>query len=428
MTQLEKAKKGEITSQMKEAAKAEGVDVEFIRENVAAGRTVILANKNRGAKKICAIGVGLRTKVNANIGTSPDYADVDTELAKLPAAEEAGADTIMDLSTGGDITAIRRRFLLEAKVPLGSVPIYEAAATTTAAKKPIPEMAEEDIWSAIENHARDGIDFITVHCGVTWAVLDALRERKRICGIVSRGGTFLAEWMIHSGRENPLYEHFDRLLEIAREYDVTLSLGDGLRPGAIADSMDGPQVHELLVLADLAQRAREAGVQVMIEGPGHVPIDQVPGQVEIEKSVCKGAPFYVLGPIVTDIAPGYDHITAAIGGAIAAAAGADFLCYVTPTEHLGLPGAEEVREGVIAARIAAHAGDIAKGVAGARERDEEFSRLRRDRNWKRQIAESIDPKKAGEIRQELRPQSEDVCSMCGDYCVFKLTQKEPFWR
>jgi phosphomethylpyrimidine synthase len=289
-------------------------------------------------------------------------------------------------------------------------------------------MAEEDIWSAIENHARDGIDFITVHCGVTWAVLDALRERKRICGIVSRGGTFLAEWMIHSGRENPLYEHFDRLLEIAREYDVTLSLGDGLRPGAIADSMDGPQVHELLVLADLAQRAREAGVQVMIEGPGHVPIDQVPGQVEIEKSVCKGAPFYVLGPIVTDIAPGYDHITAAIGGAIAAAAGADFLCYVTPTEHLGLPGAEEVREGVIAARIAAHAGDIAKGVAGARERDEEFSRLRRDRNWKRQIAESIDPKKAGEIRQELRPQSEDVCSMCGDYCVFKLTQKEPFWR
>ncbi|KPJ62979.1 MAG: phosphomethylpyrimidine synthase [Planctomycetes bacterium DG_23] len=428
MTQLERARRGEITPEMKEGATAEGVDAEFIRENVAVGRIVILANKNRPPKKTCAIGVGLRTKVNANIGTSPDYADLDKEMAKLRAAEEAGADTVMDLSTGGDITGIRRKLLQEAKVPLGSVPIYEAAAKTTAASKAIPEMAEEDMWSAIENHTRDGIDFITVHCGVTWAVLEGLRERKRICGIVSRGGTFLAEWMIHSGRENPLYEHFDRLLEIAREYDVTLSLGDGLRPGAIADSMDGPQVHELLVLADLAQRAKEAGIQVMIEGPGHVPIDQVRGQVEMEKSVCMGAPFYVLGPIVTDIAPGYDHITAAIGGAIAAAAGADFLCYVTATEHLGLPGREEVREGVIAARIAAHAGDIAKGTPGAKERDDEFSRLRRDRNWKRQIAEALDPKKAGEIRQELRPQSEDVCSMCGEYCVFKLTQKEPFWR
>jgi len=428
MTQLERAKRGEITPEMKEAASAESVEAEFIRENVAAGRIVILANKNRGQKKTCAIGVRLRTKVNANIGTSPDYADLDNELAKLHAAEEAGADTVMDLSTGGDTRAIRRKLLAQAKVPLGSVPIYEAAAKTTAASKPIPEMAEEDIWSAIENHIKDGIDFITVHCGVTWAVLDGLKERKRICGIVSRGGTFLTEWMIHNGCENPLYQDFDRLLEMAHESDVTLSLGDGLRPGAIADSMDGPQVHELLVLADLAERAKDAGVQVIIEGPGHVPIDQVRGQVEMEKSVCKGAPFYVLGPIVTDIAPGYDHITAAIGGAIAAAAGADFLCYVTPTEHLGLPGVEEVREGVIAARIAAHAGDIAKGVAGARERDEEFSRLRRDRNWKRQIAESIDPKKAEEIRQELRPQSEDVCSMCGQYCVFKLTEKEPFWR
>ena len=428
MTQLEKAQRGKITPEMKEAASAEGVEEEFIRENVAAGRIVIPANKNRSEKRICAIGKGLRTKVNANIGTSPDYADLDTELAKLHAAEDAGVDTVMDLSIGGDIAAIRRKLLAQAKVPLGSVPIYGAAAKTTAAAKAIPEMAQEDIWTAIENHIKDGIDFITVHCGVTWAVLEGLRERKRICGIVSRGGTFLAEWMIHNQCENPLYDHFDRLLEMAHEYDVTLSLGDGLRPGAIADSMDGPQVHELLVLADLAERARAAGVQVMIEGPGHVPIDQVRGQVEMEKSVCNGAPFYVLGPIVTDIAPGYDHITAAIGGAIAAAAGADFLCYVTSTEHLGLPGVEEVRQGVIAARIAAHAGDIAKGIAGAKERDEEFSRLRRDRNWKKQIAEALDPKRAQEIRQKLRPQSEDVCSMCGQYCVFKLTQKEPFWR
>jgi phosphomethylpyrimidine synthase len=293
-------------------------------------------------------------------------------------------------------------------------------------KRDVREMDPDRIFEVIEENGRDGVDFITVHCGVTVKALDVLKKHPRVCGIVSRGGTFLAEWMKAHGRENPLYARFDELLEIARSYDMTLSLGDGLRPGAVEDSLDEAQVEELFVLAALARRARSAGVQVMIEGPGHVPLNEIKTQMRLEKELTAETPFYVLGPIVTDIAPGYDHITSAIGGALAAAYGADFLCYVTPTEHLGLPDVASVREGVIAARIAAHAGDIAKGVKGARERDKEFSRLRRARDWKAQIKGSLDPEKAAKMRGLCIPHHDDVCSMCGDLCVFKVAdEKEP---
>jgi len=427
MTQLKYARESRISSAMKKAAEIESVDLEYIRENVAAGRIVIPLNGAKAERedfKVCAIGKGLRTKVNANIGTSMDKADADYELQKLRAALDAGVDTVMDLSTGGDISDIRRRILGDCNVPLGTVPIYQAGTEAIMKKKDVRQMDEERIFEVIEEHGKDGVDFITVHCGVTRKALEALKRHPRICGIVSRGGTFLAEWMKAHGKENPLNARFDDLLEIARKYDMTLSLGDGLRPGAVEDSLDEPQVEELFELARLARRARSAGVQVMIEGPGHVPLNEIKTQIRLEKELTGDAPFYVLGPIVTDIAPGYDHITSAIGGALAASYGADFLCYVTPSEHLSLPDVKSVREGVIAARIAAHAGDIAKGVKGAKERDREFSKLRRGRDWKGQIRESLDPQKAAEIRELCISRHEDVCSMCGDLCVFKVADEE----
>ena len=422
MTQLQLAQKGKITPEMRRVAKDERKTVEYVREMIAAGRLVIPRNKRRKAEGFCGVGAGLRTKVNANLGTSRDFIDLNRELAKLRAAEEAGADTVMDLSTGGDITAIRRRILDATELPLGSVPIYEAAVRAVHEKKTIIAMTAADMLRAVKNHCKDGVDFITVHCGVTRAVVKELETSPRLCGIVSRGGSFLAEWMRYHKQENPLYARFDELLDIAREYDVTLSLGDGMRPGALADAFDRPQVHELNVLAELAKRAFEAGVQVMIEGPGHVPLNQVAAQVQMQKELCHGAPFYVLGPLVTDVAPGYDHITSAIGGALAAMSGADFLCYVTPSEHLGLPGPEEVRQGVIAARIAAHAGDVAKGIAGARDWDDRFSVLRRKRDWDGMIKNSLDPVTAGRYRKSINPKGEDACSMCGEYCVFKLAE------
>jgi len=423
MTQLEAAKRGKITPEMERVAADERRTPEEIRALVAAGRVVIPCNKRRKATRICGIGETLHTKVNANIGTSEDFADHVKEVAKLKAAEGAGADTVMDLSTGGDLRAIRAIIVNESSITIGSVPIYEAAVKAAREKRSIMDMTPDDMLNAVRQHCEDGVDFVTVHCGVTLAVLEQLKKYPRVCGVVSRGGTFLLEWMKYHGKENPLYERYDDVLSIAKEFDVTLSLGDGLRPGALADAFDRAQVHELNVLSELAERARDAGVQVMIEGPGHVPLDQIEAQVKLAKDLCRGAPFYVLGPLVCDIAPGYDHIAAAIGGAIAAAAGADFLCYVTPTEHLSLPDVEDVREGVIAARIAAHAADIAKGVPGAADWDRQFSEMRRNRDWKGMLENCIDPERARKYREHIKAHIADTCSMCGKYCVFKLQSK-----
>jgi phosphomethylpyrimidine synthase len=420
MTQLEEARRGVITEAMTTVARAEGADAETVRRDVADGRVVIPLNRNRASSRVLGIGRGLRVKVNANLGTSPDYADVEMEVAKVRAAEEAGADALMDLSTGGDVPAIRRRLMDEADVTIGTVPIYEAAARAARACGDVARMTADDILGAVRRHAEDGVDFVTVHCGVTRRIVESEALARRVCGIVSRGGTFLAHWMQRNGQENPLLERFDEVLAIAREFDVTLSLGDGLRPGAGADALDPPQVEELLVLASLARRALDAGVQVMLEGPGHVPLDQVEAQVRLQKELTGGLPFYVLGPIVTDVAPGYDHITGAIGGALAAMAGADFLCYVTPTEHLGLPRPEDVRAGVIASRIAAHAADVARGRADAVAWDRRISEARGRQDWDRQLAEALDPVRARELREARRPADGAVCSMCGDYCVFKV--------
>ena len=424
MTQYTQAREGTITEEMRRAAELDGVEPERIRQLIADGRAVLPANRNRTRRRPVAIGEGLHTKVNANIGTSGDYADAGQELEKLRTAEEAGADTVMDLSTGGDLRAIRQAILDAAAVPIGTVPIYDVGTQALRAEGTIRAMTADGILATVRDHAEQGVDFVTVHCGVTRAVTDTLLRHRRVCGMVSRGGTFLAEWLRYHGQENPLYERFDEVLDVCREHDVTLSLGDGLRPGAQADAFDPAQVHELMVMADLTRRAREAGVQVMIEGPGHVPLHQIEAQVRLEKEVCQGAPFYVLGPLVTDIAPGYDHITAAIGGALAAWAGADFLCYVTPAEHLALPNVDHVRQGVMAARIAAHAGDIAKGVPGAAERDRQLSLCRRRRDWAGQLALCLDPTLAAALRDEAAPSEETTCSMCGDLCVFKIADDE----
>lgn len=423
MTQLQKARQNIITQEMRQVAKDEDLDPEYIKLRIAEGKIIIPANHERSATKVCGIGAGLKTKVNANIGTSADYADVVNELEKLRTAEEAGADAVMDLSTGGDLRSIRRKIIESTSLTVGSVPIYEAAVKAVQHKHAIVDMIAGDMLDAVRLHCEDGVDFITVHCGATKGVLKHLKENKRICGVVSRGGTFLVEWMIHNGKENPFYEEYDEILAIAKEYDVTLSLGDAMRPGALADAFDRAQIYELNVLAELAQRALEADVQVMVEGPGHVPLNQVTAQVQLQKELCKGVPFYVLGPIVTDIAPGYDHITSAIGGAVAAAAGADFLCYVTPTEHLSLPNPADVRNGVMAARIAAHAADIVKGVKSAWEWDKKMSQYRRKRDWQGQFNTCIDPVVAKNIRERGRPQNAEVCSMCAEYCVFKLSDK-----
>jgi len=420
MTQLLEARSGRVTDAMRRVAEAEGVPPDLLRRRVAEGRVAIPVNKHRSAEQVVGIGEGLRVKVNANLGTSPDYVDLEMELAKLRAAREAGADTVMDLSTGGDIAEIRRRLMDASPLTVGTVPIYEAAALAARERGDVARMSAADMLEAVRRHAEDGVDFVTVHCGVTRRTVESEALARRVCGIVSRGGAFLAHWIRRHGQENPLYERFDELLDIAREHDITLSLGDGLRPGALADAMDPPQVEELLVLAELARRALDAGVQVILEGPGHVPLHQVEAQVRLQKEVTGGLPFYVLGPLVTDVAPGYDHITGAIGGALAAMAGADFLCYVTPTEHLGLPRPEDVREGVIAARIAAHAADIARGRPGAAEWDRRLSLARARRDWGRQLAEALDPERARSLREARRPAHGDVCSMCGDYCVFKV--------
>jgi phosphomethylpyrimidine synthase len=423
MTQLEKARQGVITEEMTLSAVQEGVQPESIRQGIVDGTIVICRNVNHTAIRPLAIGLGLRTKVNANIGTSKDNNDLNLELEKLSVAIAAGADAVMDLSTGGYLADIRKAVMEKTTVAVGTVPIYQAAVKTLEEKKAISEMTPDDLFAVIEENGRDGVDFITVHCGVTRQSVSAVEAQGRVLGIVSRGGSMTANWMRCNDRENPLYEEYDRLLDIARRYDMVLSLGDGLRPGAIADATDQGQVCELILLGQLASRARAAGVQVMIEGPGHVPIADVEANIKLQKKICQGAPFYVLGPLPTDIAPGYDHITSAIGGAIAGAAGADFLCYVTPAEHLRLPTLADVRDGVIAARIAAHIADIAKGVPGAFERDRKMSRCRKNFDWQGQVEASIDPEKTSALLEKSKSANEEGCTMCGEFCAIKLGKK-----
>jgi len=420
MTQQETANSGRISEEMEICAAQEGVSPEFIRKGMADGNIVVVRNNRHTGVTPLAVGKGLKTKVNANIGTSGDHADLELELEKVRVSVAAGADTIMDLSTGGDLGAIRKAIMKASPIAVGTVPIYQAAAAMLAKKEAIAAMTADDIFAAIEQNGEDGVDFITVHCGVTRRSVASIEAQGRLLGIVSRGGSITANWMKCNEKENPLYEQYDRLLEIARRYEMVLSLGDGLRPGCIADATDRGQVQELILLGELAKRAREKGVQVMIEGPGHVPIQEIQANILLEKSICNGAPFYVLGPLPTDIAPGYDHITSAIGGAIAGAAGADFLCYVTPSEHLRLPTLDDVREGIMAARIAAHIADVAKGVSGARERDVMMARYRKELNWQGQISTAIDPSKAERLLEKSAQAKEEGCTMCGELCAIKM--------
>jgi phosphomethylpyrimidine synthase len=409
------ARQGEITLQMRQVAESENRTPEEIRELVARGEVVIPYNRHRSFRAV-GIGKGLKTKVNANIGASELRKLEEEELKKLEVAVQYGADSVMDLSTGGDLDEIRRIILEKSPVMIGTVPVYDLA---TQGK--MDPLVPDELFAVIEKHARVGVDFITVHCGITKMSLNVLdtMQAPRICGIVSRGGSLMAADISKTGRENPLYEQFDRLCAICFEHDVTLSLGDGLRPGAGADANDSAQIAELMVLGELTRRARAAGVQVMIEGPGHVPLHQIVAGVQLQKRLCDEAPFYVLGPLVTDVAPGYDHITSAIGGAIAAAAGVDFLCYVTPAEHLRLPDADDVREGVIASRIAAHAGDLAKGVPGAREWDAAMSRARKALDWPGMYRLALDPCRARALRENSEAAGSDVCTMCGPLCAVR---------
>jgi phosphomethylpyrimidine synthase len=422
-TQLEAARAGKATPAMEAVAAAEGVELDALMRLVAAGKVAIPANPGHTRLEPCGVGQGLRVKVNANLGSSPDRCDPAEEADKLAAALEAGADAVMDLSTGGDLTAMRRQVLDLSPVPVGTVPIYQAAVEVTAEGRGIIDITAEEIFRVIEQQAAEGVDFMTVHCGVTQKAVEQLRTEGRITDVVSRGGSFLTCWMLANQAENPLYEQYDRLLEICRAHDVTLSLGDGLRPGCLAAATDRAQVTELITLGELTDRAWAAGVQVMIEGPGHVPLDQVQANVQLQKRLCHGAPFYVLGPLVTDVAAGHDHVACAIGGALAGWAGADFLCYVTPSEHLALPGPEDVYEGVVVTRIAAHAADIARGNQAAIARDRAMAKARKAMDWEGMFQLCLDPKTARAMRAGSPPGEEEVCTMCGQYCAMKLVNQ-----
>jgi len=422
-TQRQEALRGNITPQMHEVARDEGRGTEEIRVGIAQGVIAIPFNLLHKGCKVIGIGRGMRTKVNANIGTSADYPDVEEELKKLKASLDAKTDTVMDLSTGGNINEIRKTIIDNCPVPLGTVPIYQASIEN--------RMTERGMFEVIEEQAKDGVDFMTIHSGVTLESIGRLKKQPRLMDVVSRGGAMTVKWILENKEENPFYKYYDRLLEIALRYDITLSLGDGMRPGSIVDAGDQAQIQELIILGDLTKRAWEAGVQVIIEGPGHVPFNQIESQIKMQKEICKGAPFYVLGPLPTDVAPGYDHITSAIGGTLAAAAGADYLCYVTPTEHLGLPTPEDVREGVIASRIAAHCADIAKGIPGAKDWDIAMSKARKELNWGKQIELAIDPQKARRIHENRKSkktgnlglETGDPCTMCGEFCAMKISSE-----
>ena len=421
MTQKSEAVKGNITPEMEDVSKNENIDVNKLVKLIADGKVVIPKNINSNVKA-CGIGEGLTTKINANIGSSSKIDDLDLEINKAKLAVEYGADAIMDLSTGSDLKLFRKKIMEAIDVIIGTVPIYEAGVVTLAKGNEIVDMDPDDIFKAIENQAREGVDFMTLHCGITKDLVSKLEKQKRMMGIVSRGGTFMASWIKHNGEENPLYENYDYLLELSYEYDITLSLGDGLRPGCLADASDIPQIQELVNLGGLVKRAQDANVQVMVEGPGHMPLNQIKANMEIQKTICHGAPFYVLGPLVTDLAPGYDHITSAIGGAIAATSGANFLCYVTPAEHLSLPSLEDVKEGVIASKIAAEAADVAKGLPQVWEREREMAKARKEFDWEKQFDLAFDKSKPRTYRDKCELDDDEMCAMCGEYCAVKIAK------
>ncbi len=418
MTLVDKCEEG-TPSIIKKASIDERVSEVDLKKMINEGKAVIPYNPRHDPKPK-AIGSGLKTKINVNLGTSKERSNLKKELEKLEIAEKYGADAVMDLSTGGDIDKIRKKIIDSTDLPVGTVPIYQCG-LTLARESAIVEMTSDDIFNSIRKHGEDGVDFVTVHCGVTKGAVERLKKSGRLTNVVSRGGSFLTAWILHNEEENPLYSEFDYLLEIAREHNLTLSLGDGFRPGSIYDATDRPQIQELLTLGELIKKSRENNVQAMVEGPGHLPLDNIETNVKIQKEICDGAPFYVLGPLVTDFAPGYDHIAGAIGGAVAALKGADFLCYVTPAEHLGLPDVDDVKEGTIASKIAAHAADIAEGKDV--EIDHEISKARRELDWQSTYDKVVDPEKAKTYRKNKNPSKEEACSMCGDICAFKMVNK-----
>jgi phosphomethylpyrimidine synthase len=417
---MEAARQGEFTPRMAQALATESISKERLLKGVAEGRIVIPANKNHTNLVAGAIGDGLRTKINVNLGVSQDCCNLDMELQKVKDAVALKADAIMDLSTFGDTRQFRRKILESVPVMIGTVPVYDAVA---GSDRPVEDISVDDFFHTIAKHAEDGVDFMTIHAGLNRLAVERIYKNPRLTHVVSRGGALLLDWMVSNDRENPFYENFDRLCEICRTYDVTLSLGDGLRPGSLKDSTDAPQIQELIILGELTKAAWQHDVQVMIEGPGHIPLHEVVSNMQIQKKLCHGAPFYVLGPVVTDVAPGYDHITSAIGGALAASSGADFLCYVTPAEHLRLPDNKDVKEGIIAARIAAHAADIAKGLPGAIEWDHRMSEARRELDWDGMLNLAMDPPKAKKYREQSMPYDASVCTMCGEMCAVKRSQK-----
>ena len=415
-TQMDAARKGIITKEMEIAAKKEQMDVNEMRELVAKGQVIIPCNKLHTSLDPNAIGSMLKTKINVNLGISRDCKDMDMEIEKVNNAVKMGAESIMDLSSYGDTRTFRKRLTKECPAIIGTVPIYDAVVYY---HKPLKEITSQEWLDIVRMHAEDGVDFMTIHCGINKATAGRFKANRRLTNIVSRGGSIIFAWMEMTGEENPFYEHYDEILDICREYDITMSLGDACRPGCIKDASDISQIEELVTLGELTKRACEKDVQVMVEGPGHMPLNQIAANMEIQKTICQGAPFYVLGPLVTDIAPGYDHITAAIGGAVAAASGASFLCYVTPAEHLRLPNLDDVKEGIIASRIAAHAADIAKGVKGATDWDNAMSTARKKLDWEEMFNLCLDPEKARRYRAEAKPEKEDTCSMCGNFCAVK---------
>lgn len=418
-TQLVQARSGMITEEMRMAAQHDKVAVEFVLEGIRNGTIVLPKNKNRKYTGIRAIGKGLHTKVNVNIGSSPDHSDLKEEIVKLEISEKYGADSVMDLSIGSESNEIRRELLRRCNVVFGTVPLYQVCFNLSREKRDFTELKPEDFLKVIKQQAEEGVDFMTIHAGLTKKAIELLFQEKRLLNVVSRGGSFLTSWMAHNKRENPMLEHFDEILDICKEHDVTVSLGDGLRPGATADATDRAQIMELIELGALVDRCRDKGVQVMVEGPGHVPLDQVETNMKLQKKLCHDAPFYVLGPLTIDFAPGYDHITSAIGGALAAMHGADFLCYVTPAEHLRLPEVRDVKEGLIASKIAAYSADLAKGFKDIKERTDEMSVARRKLDWKRQAELSVDPDLVLEKRGEVKLNDEETCSMCGEFCAIK---------
>lgn len=410
-------------SLIKKIAKKENITCADLTQKIQNGVCVITHNNTKKLETPCAIGEGLTTKVNVNIGTSTDKNSLKKELKKLELSIELGADAIMDLSLGGNLASIRKTIIKNSPLPVGTVPIYEAAMRAQRRKGSFLKMEKEEILDVLRDHAISGVDFFTVHCGINQKSLDVFLKNKRLLNIVSRGGALIVNWMRKNNRENPFYQYFNDILKIAKDYNITLSLGDGMRPGSILDATDPAQIAELKELGLLTGQCRKAGVQVIIEGPGHVPLHQIKQNMELEKKICKGAPFYVLGPLVTDVAIGYDHISGAIGGALAAFYGADFLCYLTPAEHVRHPSVEDARNGLIASKIAAHAADIAKGLKGAINWDKKLSLARRNRDWAKQIKLAIDPRKASDYRKSSHPKIKDVCTMCGEFCSIRLIDK-----